>query len=111
MAGAQLLTIRNPGVGRFGGDPTQLLRPLHCRRRGEPVFRDTLENFPRGAYDHLWLIDMPRAGWVRHPDLAPVWHGRTRGILYRVVAAPAALSGSATSASDTPNGSVPRATR
>ena len=106
MAGAQLLTIRNPGVGRFGGDPTQLLRPIRCRQRGEPVFEDTLANFPRAAYDYFWLIDRPRSGWGRYPGLVPVWHGRSRGILYRVVP-----SGSATSASDTPNGSVPRATR
>ncbi|MFD1949342.1 hypothetical protein ACFSGX_01005 [Sphingomonas arantia] len=113
MAGAQLLTIRNPHVGRFGGDPTQLLRPLKCRRRGEPVLADTLRNFPRAAYDHFWLIDMPRSGWLRYPDLVPVWHGRTRGILYRVVPAPVPAkpqAGSATSASDTPNGNDPRAT-
>ena len=106
MPGAQLLTIRNPGVGRFGGDPTQLLRPAPCRKRGEPILADTLQNFPRAAYDHFWLIDMPRSGWIRRPDLVPIWHGRTRGILYRVVP-----SGSATSASDTPKGSEPRATR
>ncbi|WP_076068827.1 hypothetical protein [Sphingomonas montana] len=111
MAGAQLLTIRNPHVGRFGGDPTQMLRPLRCRRRGEPVFRDTLVNFPRAAYDYLWLIDMPRSGWVRYPDLMPVWHGRARGILYRVVRPSAPVqAGSATSASDTPKGSDRRAT-
>ncbi|HEX8445878.1 MAG TPA: hypothetical protein VF649_04615 [Sphingomonas sp.] len=105
MPGAQPLTIRNPGVGRFGGDPTQLLRPRRCRKRGEPIFEDTIRNFPRAAFDHLWLIDMPRSGWVRYPDLVPIWHGRTRGILYRVVP-----SGSATKASDTPKGSDPRAT-
>lgn len=107
MAGAQLLTIRNPGVGRFGGDPTQLLRPTKCRKRGGAVLGDTVANFPRAAYDYFWLIDMPRSGWVSYPDLVPVWHGRERGILYRVVAP----SGSATSASETPKGSDPRATR
>lgn len=103
MAGAQLLTIRNTAAGRFAGDPTQLLRPLHCRRRDEPVFEDTLRNFPRDAFDYFWLIDMPPERWVSEPDLIPVWRGRT-GILYRIA------HGSPTSASDTPNGNERRAT-
>lgn len=97
MAGAQLLTIRNKAAGRFAGDPTQLLRPLHCRRHGEPALEDTLDNFPRNGFDYLWMVDRPPEGWVTRPDLAPVWHG-ARGILYRVV------KGSATAASETPNG-------
>lgn len=102
MPGAQLLRIRYPAGGRFVGDPTQLLRPIPCHRTGEPFLVDTVQNFPRAAFDYLWLIDRPPAGWLHRPDLVPVWHGRT-GILYRVA--------SATSAIETPNGSERRATQ
>lgn len=106
MPGAQLLTVDYPAGGRFVGDPTQLLRPPRCHRHGEPRLDDTLANFPRPAFDFLWMVDRPLAGAIRgYPELVPVWHGRRSGILYRVAA------GSATSASDTPNGSDRRATQ
>lgn len=85
MAGAQLLTVRYPEAGRFATDPTQLLRPRECRGGGEPIWEDTLANFPRAAYDYFWLIDMPPDRWPDEPDLVPIWHGRERGVLYRIV--------------------------
>ncbi|AGH49643.1 MULTISPECIES: hypothetical protein [Sphingomonadales] len=91
MAGAQLLTVKYAAAGRFARDPSQLLRPPECHGRGEPTWEDTLANFPRAAFDYFWLIDMPRERWPHEPDLIPIWHGRERGVLYRVVkpAAPA----------------------
>ena len=83
MPGAQLLTVTYAAAGRFARDPTQLLRPPTCRRRGEPIYEDTLKYFPRRAYDYFWLIDMPRERWPHEPDLIPVWEGE-RGVLYRI---------------------------
>lgn len=85
MAGAQLLTVHYAAAGRFATDPTQILRPHQCRGRGEPIWEDTLANFPRTAFDYFWLIDMPRDRWPREADLVPIWHGRERGVLYRIV--------------------------
>jgi len=85
MAGAQLLTVKYAAAGRFATDPSQLLRPPECHGRGEPVWEDTLANFPRSAFDYFWLIDMPRSRWPHEKDLVPIWHGRDRGVLYRVV--------------------------
>ncbi|ARS28491.1 hypothetical protein [Sphingomonas sp. KC8] len=85
MAGAQLLTVKYAAAGRFATDPTQLLRPQECHGAGEPTWDDTLANFPRDAFDYFWLIDMPRDRWPHEPDLVPIWHGRDRGVLYRVV--------------------------
>ncbi|TVV75646.1 hypothetical protein [Sphingomonas solaris] len=83
MPGAQLLQVTYKAAGRFATDPSQLLRPLACRGHGEPIFEDTLKNFPRAAFDYFWLIDMPPERWPHEPDLIPVWHG-ARGVLYRV---------------------------
>ncbi|SNT10866.1 hypothetical protein SAMN06295912_14211 [Sphingomonas laterariae] len=85
MAGAQLLTVHYDAAGRFQTDPTQLLRPRACRGGNEPLWEDTLANFPRAAFDYFWLINMPRDRWPNEPDLVPIWHGRERGALYRVV--------------------------
>lgn len=84
MAGAQLLTVKYAAAGRFATDPTQILRPRECRGRGEPIWEDTLANFPRAAFDYFWLVDMPRDRWPHEPDLVPVWESE-RGVLYRVV--------------------------
>jgi hypothetical protein len=83
MPGAQLLSVIYKPAGRFATDPSQLLRPRSCRGRSEPIFEDTVQNFPRDAFDYFWLIDLPRERWPNEPDLIPVWHGE-RGILYRV---------------------------
>ncbi|WP_380872908.1 hypothetical protein ACFB49_38030 [Sphingomonas sp. DBB INV C78] len=85
MAGAQLLSVNYQAAGRFAKDPTQLLRPRNCRGRNEPIWEDTLAHFPRAAYDYFWLIDMERDRWPHEPDLVPIWHGRERGVLYRIV--------------------------
>ena len=103
MPGAQLLSVTYKAAGRFATDPSQLLRPRQCRGKSEPIFEDTVENFPRAAFDYFWLIGFPPARWVHRPDLIPVWHGE-RGILYRVAR-------SATTASDTPIGNVRRPTQ
>jgi hypothetical protein len=108
MPGAQLLTITYTAAGRFARDPTQLLRPEECRARSEPTLPDTLAHFPRDAFDYFWLIDMPPERWVHDPGLQPIWHGKRRGILYRVLHP---QPGSATIPSDTPYGSEPRHTR
>jgi hypothetical protein len=93
MPGAQLLSVHYPEAGRFALDPTQILRPRPCRARNEPIFQDTLANFPRGAYDYFWLINLPRAEWpAPQPDLVPVWNGGTSGILYRINRTPSAGS-------------------
>lgn len=103
MPGAQLLTVKYGAAGRFATDPSQLLRPAECRGNREPVFEDTLAHFPRDAFDYFWLIDMPRERWPHDPGLTPIW-STERGVIYRV-------AHSATSASETPTGKLPRATQ
>ena len=100
-AGAQLLQIKYAPAKGYAEDPTQILRPGRCRQRGAKRYPQALLTFPFHAFDYVWLIDMPREKWHAFPGLTPIWNGGQRGILYRV-------TGSATTASDTPNGSETR---
>jgi hypothetical protein len=105
MPGAQLLTIKYAPAKGFAEDPTQILRPLWCRAQRSRSLENSLARFPRNAFDFVWLIDARPDRWPHQPDLVQVWHGPRSGALYRVVA------GSATAASETPNGKVRPATQ
>ncbi len=84
MAGAQLLRVNYPDAPRYSKDPSQVVRPAHCRQRGSHVYPAVLAEFPRGAFDYLWLIDFRPERWpLRDPGLEMVWHGKT-GALFRI---------------------------
>lgn len=103
--GAQLVRIRYAPAKGYAEDPTEILRPYRCRQHGAKLYPQALDALPRAAFDYVWLIDLPRRSWNSFPGLEPIWTGGTSGILYRVL--PSAAS--ATSASETPTGSSPRA--
>jgi hypothetical protein len=105
MPGAQLVTIRYfGGAPHFVGDPSQMMRPWGCISWRETTLAWTMKRLPAGAFDYLWMIDLPQPSWPKDPRLIPVWTGPGRGILYR-------FAGSATRARETPNGSAARPTR
>ena len=97
MAGAQLLKLRYT-AGRFSEDPSQMVEAPGCKMRGRLNLDEAIVDFPRERFDYVWLIDAVPANWPVDPGLKLIWHSAT-GALYRVI-------GSATTASDTPNGSV-----
>lgn len=96
---AQLIRIRKQGLGRYAGDPSEILYPRHCSREGS-VLEDAVRDFNRDAYDYVWTLDVP-PGRVRQPDLKLIWSNGASA-LYRV-------DKSATI--DTPAGSGTRPTR
>jgi hypothetical protein len=104
MPGAQLIQVRYKEGAPFVLDPSQIMRP-HWRCRGyyEMVLPLFLQKLPARGFDYVWFVDLPRQVWPADDRLTPVWNGGARGILYRL--------GSATNASDTPNGSLARPTR
>jgi len=65
MAGAQLLTARYVAAGRFAHDPSQVVTFDKCRGEWWRPLRVSLNNFPRDAFDYVWL--------VRAPGLDPAW--------------------------------------
>ncbi|MGH6782898.1 MAG: hypothetical protein ACREB5_12435, partial [Sphingomonadaceae bacterium] len=81
--GATLLSVKYAAADGFALDPTQLLRPDHCREDKSYTLPQALAGLPRRAFDYVWLINVPAARWPHDPGLVPVWRGRD-GILYRI---------------------------
>lgn len=98
MPGAQLISVHYRAGAPFVEDPSQILRPRYCRGYRETTLPLTMATLPWTAFDYVWFVNLPRAQWPRDERLVPVWTGPGAGILYR-------LTGSATKASETPNGS------
>ena len=77
-----LMQVRRGGFGAFATDPSQIVAGDRCAAAaGIPTLRAALARLPRGAFDHVWLIDPPAepqvAGAVR------VWSDG-RDALYRL---------------------------
>jgi len=84
MAGAQLLTVRYNEGWPFIRDPSQVVTRFRC---GHEVWRPinvALANFPRDAFDYVWLIQPPPYDANLTKGLQPVWRNG-RSVLYRVV--------------------------
>jgi hypothetical protein len=84
MAGAQLLSIDYPAAAGFNEDPSQIIRPDRCKQQKSYSYPAVLEQFPRTAFDYLWLINfVPDRRPQSDPGLIPIWQG-PRGALYRI---------------------------
>ena len=84
MAGAQLLRVNYPEAPDFSDDPSQILRPDRCHQPGTRFYPQVLGQFPRRAFDYLWLINfVPARRPAGDTGLEPVWQG-PRGALYRI---------------------------
>ncbi|GAA4009601.1 hypothetical protein GCM10022280_03120 [Sphingomonas swuensis] len=57
--GAQLLVNVYEPAGRFRYDPSQLVRDPRCRLALPRPVNVSLANFPREAFDYVWLVDPP----------------------------------------------------
>jgi hypothetical protein len=87
MAGAQLLTIRKADAPKFVADPSQLVSHAKCPSEIWGSLEMSLANFPRAAFDYVWIIDPPSR--VPIPtDLRPVW-SNGKDTLYRIERGPA----------------------
>ncbi|WP_191992949.1 hypothetical protein [Sphingomonas parva] len=84
MHGAQLLTTRYPQGGRFARDPYQQVLEGQCYGEIWLSLNRSLAEFPRNAYDYVWLIRPPRHDPRLLRGLQPIWRSGT-SVLYRVV--------------------------
>lgn len=89
MAGAQLLTINYPPGGRFVNDPSQIVTSERCAGEYWLTIVQALQNFPREAFDYVWLLDPPPYDPALTAGLTEVWREGT-SVLYRVDRAAAA---------------------
>jgi len=83
LAGAQLLHIRyRPGLP-FIHDPTQIVTRQRCGGEMWRTVDQALAEFPRGAFDYVWLISPPPYNAKLAQGLQPIWRDGS-SILYRV---------------------------
>ena len=79
LAGQQLVRPRHAGA--FVSDPSQYIRPWHCREISAGL-GSSLRRFDRNLFTHVWLLDFPVDQGVTR-DLKPVARA-ARSVLYRV---------------------------
>ncbi len=82
IAGSNLLTVRYRAPGIYYADPSQIVRPNHCRPRVWKIDM-ALQYLPRHAFDYVWLIDVPEHDARLLDGLQPVWRGEG-ALLYRI---------------------------
>ena len=77
-----LMQVRRDGFGAFATDPSQIVAGERCAAAaGIPTLRAALARLPRGAFDHVWLIDPPANTHVA--NATRVWSDG-RDALYRL---------------------------
>lgn len=83
MAGAQLLTVKKQGAEGFREDPSQIVVPEGCAGTMWRTTNQALRDFPRNAFDYVWLISPPAYDEERVAKLHPIWRSG-QSVLYRV---------------------------
>ena len=83
MAGAQLLTVRYTAADGFAHDPSQIVTDRYCRGEWWRPVRMALADFPREAFDYVWLLNPPPYTPAMTAGLTPIWRSR-RDVLFRV---------------------------
>ncbi len=89
MNGAQLIGVHYPAAGRFRKDPSQMAVGDRCFRPDWKRLADSVREFPREAFDYLWVINPPPSAEVDYSGLQEIWRWRTSR-LFRIPAQPAA---------------------
>jgi hypothetical protein len=83
LEGVNLLDLKYRAAGYFGADPSQLVRPNHCRDPLHRTIDESLAALPRNDFDYVWLVDVPPYDPALVAGLQPVWRG-PGSILYRL---------------------------
>lgn len=84
MAGAQLLVADYPAGRGFSHDPTQIVTLAKCPGESWRTIGEALTEFPRTAFDYVWLIRPPPHDRRLTAGLRPIWRSGS-SVLYRVV--------------------------
>lgn len=80
----QLLTVNNPAAKPFVTSPSEVVTLERCGRQDVRHLPDALRLLPRGAFDYVWLLDVPAASRPRLSWLRQV-HATPEGALYAIV--------------------------
>lgn len=84
VPGAKLLTVTYEPAGFWKHDPSNLVRDPRCRLGSAFPVDPMLANFPRGAFDYLWMIDPPPHDPALLAGTTKVWSGPNGSALYRL---------------------------
>jgi hypothetical protein len=90
MPGAQLVRVNYPAARDFSRDPSQFVVPPGCAGTPWRPVDQALANYPRGAFDYVWLIRPPPYRPEAVAGLRTVWRGGS-SVLYRTDARQAPL--------------------
>lgn len=83
LAGAQLLHVRYKPGFPFVHDPSQIVTRFPCAREIWRTTDQALAEFPRDAFDYVWLISPPPFDAKAAQGLRPIWRDGA-SVLYRV---------------------------
>ena len=83
MAGAQLLTTQYKAAQGFAHDPSEIVTDRYCRGNWWRPVRMALNNFPRDAFDYVWLLQPPSFDPALIRGMTPIWQNG-RDMLLRV---------------------------
>jgi len=83
MEGAQLLQVRYRPGWPFIRDASQIVTPVHCRHEVWRTIDQALAQFPRNAFDYVWLIAPPPYDPALVGGFQPVWRSGS-SVLYRI---------------------------
>lgn len=84
VPGAKLLTVVYEPAGYWKYDPSNLVRHPKCWLGSAHPVDTMLANFPRAAFDYLWLIDPPAFEPALLGDVQKIWQGPNGSALYRL---------------------------
>ncbi|TPG20384.1 hypothetical protein EAH87_07700 [Sphingomonas koreensis] len=83
MPGAQLMSVTYRAAMPFAHDPSEIVTERRCPRQLWKTVDQSLAEFPRGAFDYVWLINPPRYDPALVSDLQPVWRAGA-SVLFKV---------------------------
>lgn len=84
MPGGQLLSSRLRDAPGYAYDPSQQAGVIGCKGREWRSLDQSLREFPRTAFDYVWLVQPPPFDPALTKGLEPLWRNGT-SVLYRVV--------------------------
>ena len=82
LEGVNLLDLKYRAAGYFAADPSQLVRPNHCRDPLHRTIDESLSALPRNDFDYVWLVDVPPYDSSIVEGMKTVWRG-PGSILYQ----------------------------
>jgi hypothetical protein len=84
MPGGQLLSSRLRDAPGYAYDPSQQAGVIGCSGREWRSLDQSLREFPRNAFDYVWLVQPPPFDPALTKGLEPLWRNGT-SVLYKVV--------------------------